>query len=325
MINAHAAMESPVYDRLQTLGDETRVRLLLLLAAHEFTVTDLCAALQLPQSTVSRHLRVLADGGWVVSRADGTSRHYRLAELDPGAAELWRVVGSRAAETLVSRADAERARAVRSRRRQRSREFFSTAAADWDRMRVDLFGAGSDLLPLFGLLDPSWTVADLGAGTGALSARIAPFVRRVIAVDSSAEMLAALESRIDGPGGVESRPGDLEALPIDDASCDLAFMLLVLHYIVEPVEALREARRVLKPGGRLILVDMRAHDREEYRTSMGHVWTGFTSRQIEMWGEEAGFRGVRVSPLPPDPEAVGPLLFIAVLQGDGPLVETEPS
>jgi ubiquinone/menaquinone biosynthesis C-methylase UbiE/DNA-binding transcriptional ArsR family regulator len=314
MIHGPAVTDSPVYDRLQTLGDETRVRLLLLLAGHEFTVTDLCTALQLPQSTVSRHLRVLADGGWVVSRADGTSRHYRLAELDADAGELWGVVGSRAAETAVSRGDAERARAVRARRRQRSREFFSTAAADWDRMRVELFGSGSDVLPLYGLLDSGWTVADLGAGTGALAARLAPFVKRVIAVDSSAEMLSALEIRVEGIDGVESRRGDLEALPVEDGSCDLAFMLLVLHYIVEPVDALREAWRILKPGGRLILVDMRAHDREEYRTSMGHVWTGFTARQIETWGTEAGFGAVRVEPLSPDPDAAGPLLFLAAMR-----------
>jgi ArsR family transcriptional regulator len=305
-----------VYDRLQTLGDETRARLLLLLEDHEFTVSDLCAALQLPQSTVSRHLRVLADGGWVVSRADGTSRHYRLAELDAAAEELWRVVRGRAAEGAASRADAERARAVRSRRRERSREFFSVAAADWDRMRGELFGDGSEMLPLYGLLDPAWTVADLGAGTGALAARISPFVKRVIAVDGSAQMLAALRDRLAGVTNVDSRQGELEALPLEDGSCDVAFMLLVLHYIVEPAEALREACRILGPGGRLILVDMREHDREEYRSSMGHVWTGFAPDRIEAWAKEAGFGRTSVMPLSPDPDAAGPMLFVASMMRD---------
>jgi ArsR family transcriptional regulator len=183
-------------------------------------------------------------------------------------------------------------------------------------MRGELFGSGSEILPLFGFLDAGWTVADLGAGTGALAARISPFVDRVIAVDSSSEMLSALESRLVDAPNVESRQGELESLPIEDGSCDLAFMLLVLHYIVEPPEALREACRILKPGGRLIVVDMREHDREEYRTSMGHVWTGFPGERIEDWGREAGFGHVRVSPLAADPEAAGPLLFVASLRKD---------
>jgi ArsR family transcriptional regulator len=316
MINNAPETLPPVYDRLQTLADETRARLLLLLEAHEFTVSDLCAALQLPQSTVSRHLRVLADGGWVVSRADGTSRHYRVAELDSAASDLWRVVRGRVAEAPSSRADAERARAVRARRRDRSREFFSAAASDWDRMRGELFGESAELLPLFDLLDPGWTVADLGAGTGALAARISPFVERVVAVDSSSEMLSALESRLGDAPNVESRVADLESLPIEDGVCDLAFMLLVLHYIVEPPDALREAVRILKPGGRLILVDMREHDREEYRTSMGHVWTGFSRERIEGWGRDAGFEHVSVRPVPADPDAAGPLLFVASLRKD---------
>jgi len=313
MITAAQPAQAAVFERLHTLADETRARLLLLLGEHEFTVSDLCAVLQLPQSTTSRHLRVLSDGGWVVSRADGTSRHYRQAELEPDAAELWRVVKARVAQTVAARTDTERAREVRVRRRARSREFFSRAAADWDRIRAELFGSGSELLPLFGLLEPSWTIADLGAGTGALTARIAPFVGRVLAVDSSAEMLSALHARLGGQPNVDSRQGELESLPIEDASCDLALMLLVLHYIVEPVDALREARRILKPGGRLVLVDMREHGREEYRTTMGHLWTGFAPDRIRIWAGDAGFEHVDIRLLPPVPEAAGPTLFVAVM------------
>lgn len=314
MISPSPVSGTPVFDRLQTLGDETRARLLLLLEAHEFTVSDLCAALQLPQSTVSRHLRVLADGGWVISRADGTSRHYRLAELDAPAAELWGVVRGRLAETSASQADAERARAVRRRRRERSREYFSTAASDWDRVRAELYGGAAEMQPLFGLLDPAWVVADLGAGTGALSERLSPFTSRVIAVDSSAEMLGVLRERVADRANVDVRQGELESLPIEDDTCDVAFMLLVMHYVVEPVDALREAKRILRPGGRLIVVDMREHDREEYRSAMGHVWTGFGRARVEAWARDAGFERVSVRPLPPDPAAAGPLLFVATMQ-----------
>lgn len=302
-----------VFDRLQTLGDETRSRLLLLLEDHEFTVSELCAVLQLPQSTVSRHLKVLAEDGWVRSRADGPSRHYRMAELDSAASELWSVVRQPVADSPAARDDRERARAVRAKRRERAREFFSSAAADWDRLRDELFGERVETLPFFGLLDGGWTVADLGAGTGQLSGAVAPFVRRVIAVDSSPEMLEALRGRFDGLGNAEVRPGELESLPMADGSVDLAFMLLVLHYIVEPAEALSEACRVLTPGGRLIVVDMREHEREEYRLKMGHVWMGFAPSQIETWAKRAGFSRTDVRPLPPGPEARGPLLFVATL------------
>lgn len=302
-----------VFDRLQTLGDETRSRLLLLLEDHEFTVSELCAVLQLPQSTVSRHLKVLSEDGWVRSRADGPSRHYRMAELESSAAELWGVVRQPVAESPAARDDRERARSVRARRRERAREFFSNAAADWDRLRGELFGERVEVLPLFGLLDPGWFVADLGAGTGQLSEAIAPFVRRVIAVDSSPQMLEALRGRLEGVSTVEARAGELEALPIEDGTVDLAFMLLVLHYIVEPEEALAEACRVLRPGGRLIVVDMREHEREEYQLKMGHVWMGFAGLQIESWARRAGFSRVEVRPLPPGPEARGPLLFVATL------------
>jgi len=302
-----------VFDRLQTLGDETRARLLLLLEDHEFTVSELCAVVQLPQSTVSRHLKVLAEDGWVRSRADGPSRHYRMVELEPEAGELWAVVRQRVADSPAGRDDRERARSVRARRRDRAREFFSNAAADWDRLRDELFGERVELLPLFGLLDPAWTVADLGAGTGSLSEALAPFVRRVIAVDSSLQMLDALRGRLDGVRSVEARAGELEALPIEDGTVDLAFMLLVLHYIVEPADVLAEAWRVLRPGGRLIVVDMREHEREEYRLKMGHVWMGFDGSQIETWAKRAGFSRIDVRPLSPGTEARGPLLFVATL------------
>jgi ArsR family transcriptional regulator len=303
-----------VFDRLQTLGDETRARLLLLLEEHEMTVSELCAVVQLPQSTVSRHLKVLVADGWLRSRASGTSRHYRLSEVDAAAAELWEVVRRTAAASPAAVSDAERARVVLAGRREKSRAFFSGMAGDWDGLREDLFGMGSALSPLLGLLEPDWVVADLGAGTGALTTRVAPFVRQVIAVDGSAAMLEALAARAGDRSNVDVRRGELEALPIEPASVDVAFLVLALHYVVEPWSALAEAHRVLIGGGRLIVVDMREHEREEYRAEMGHVWLGFTASQLEGWARRAGFDGVDVRPLPPSPDAKGPPLFAAVLR-----------
>ena len=303
----------PILDRLSALGDETRVRLLTLLERSEFTVGELCTVLQAPQPSVSRHLKVLASEGWVEARADGRNRHYRLRpDLDDPARSLWRIVRNDVSGEHVFSVDAERARVVLDERRMRASAFFAETSEQWDAMRAELFGSATGLAPLLGLIDPEWTVGDLGVGTGALAARLAPFARHVIGVDRSSEMLATASARLAEAVNVELRLGDLEALPLNDGVLDLAIMALVLHYVVDPPRVLAEARRVLAPGGRLVLLDMRAHGRGPgYAEEMGHVWAGFESERVAAWLSDAGFSSVRVAPLPPDPEASGPLLFLA--------------
>ena len=304
-------LRAGVFDQLSILSDPTRSRLLHVLENRELTVTELCAALQLPQSTVSRHLKILSDDGWVVSRADGTSRYYRLqTALDEAARQLWEIVRDQVSESSAGRQDLRRVDGVLRERRSRSQEYFSSVAEQWDAVRTDLFGDRSPLVGMLALADPDWVVADLGCGTGALSATLAPFVREVIAVDASAAMLAAASRRLDGVSNVDVRQGDLESLPIDQAQADAVVMSLVLHYVAEPSKALGEAARVLRPGGRLIVVDMMPHDRDEYRHQMGHVWQGFSPEQMTGWLSAAGFTHTRYTPLPVDPEVKGPALFV---------------
>ncbi|MFW6206093.1 MAG: ArsR/SmtB family transcription factor [Gemmatimonadota bacterium] len=308
-------MDTPtVFQRLSSLSDETRGRLLHVLEARELTVSELVSVLQLPQSTVSRHLRILSDEGWVTSRAEGPRRYYRRAmRLEPEARRLWEVVRPSLRSSREAAQDAERAREVLARRRTRSQEFFSTAAGQWDSVRRDLFGERPELPALLALLDPDWVVGDLGCGTGQLAETVAPYVRRVVAVDESPDMLAAARRRLGGlrDGEVELRAGRLEALPLESASLDVVVLSLVLHYVPAPERALAEAQRVLRPGGRVLVVDMVAHGREEYREQMGHLWQGFTEAQIQDWLEVARFGGVRYRHLPMDDEAKGPVLFVA--------------
>ncbi|MDB4885555.1 MAG: ArsR family transcriptional regulator [Gemmatimonadetes bacterium] len=303
----------PFLDRLTALADPTRSRLLLLLDRHELTVGELCSAVQLPQSTVSRHLKTLADEGWVTARAEGTSRRYAMpgSLLDPGARRLWHVVRDQVSATPSARHDLARAEQVLHERRTTSQAFFSARASQWDRVRSELYGAGADLAPLGALLDPAWTVGDLGCGTGTTSAALAPFVARVIAVDESSAMLAAARKRLGSHDNVELQSGRLEDLPIEDGALDAGVLSLVLHFVVEPVVVLREAARVLGPGGRLLIVDMLPHEREEYRATMGHVWLGFDEAQLASWLADAGFGAPRIVPLPPDAQAKGPGLFTA--------------
>lgn len=301
---------SDVFDRLSSLADPTRSRLLFVLDRHELTVGELCSALQLPQSTVSRHLKQLGDHEWLNSRADGTSRFYRMVpELDAPARKLWNVVRDQLSTGTTATRDAERAEAILAQRRAASEEFFSSAAGQWDSIRAEMFGKRADLFALSGLLDPSWTIGDLGCGTGPLTELIAPNVNRVIAVDSSRGMLAAARRRLAKTDNVDLKQGTLESLPIDDDTLDVAVLFLVLHYVAEPQRVFSEAARVLKKGGRLLVVDMLPHERAEYRERMGHVWQGFSKQQVEEWMTDAGLASLDHRALPIDSAATGPALF----------------
>jgi ubiquinone/menaquinone biosynthesis C-methylase UbiE/DNA-binding transcriptional ArsR family regulator len=307
-----AAYAQPLLESFSALSDATRCRTLLVLEREELTVTELCAVLQLPQSTVSRHLKTLADRGLVVSRREGTSRYYSPAPDDRSAqARIWEVTRSALAGSPGVAADLRRLDRVLARRSETSQQFFASAAGQWDRLRAELFGADFALGALVGLVPDTWVVGDLGCGTGVTAASLAPYVARVIGVDGSAEMLAAAARRLSRVDNVELRRGTLEALPIDEASLDAALMMLVLHHLPAPGEALAEAARVIKPGGRVLLVDMLPHEHEEYRRQMGHVWLGFAEDQLRRLLANAGFVQTAVHGMPPAAGAKGPALFAA--------------
>ena len=299
---------------MSALADPIRCRMLVLLERHELTVSELCAVLQMPQSSVSRQLKTLADDSWVVSRRDATSRFYSMSvdDLDQGARQLWPIIREQLATSPAATHDEQRLRGVLARRRTKSEEFFATASAGWDHLREGLFGDTFYLWAVLGLIDPALTVGDLGCGTGQLSATIAPYVGRIIAVDASEDMLEAARRRLAESTNVDVRQGQLEALPIADGELDAAMLSLVLHYSPDPSKALTEAGRALRPGGRILVVDMQPHERVEYQQQMGHVWLGFSEKQIDKLLAGAGFGDVRLRPLPVDPDARGPALFAAV-------------
>jgi ubiquinone/menaquinone biosynthesis C-methylase UbiE len=302
-----------ILDQLASLADTTRSRILLLLDRHELTVTELCGIMQLPQSTVSRHLKALADAGWIGSRAEATSRLYAMTRegLDAPTRRLWQLVREQVGSSPAAAQDQRRLQAAVAERRTKSQEFFSSSAGQWDRLRDELFGDRFHLAALAAFAHGDWTIGDLGCGTGQGSAAIAPFVARVIAVDASAAMLQAAKKRLQGIDNIELRRGELEALPIDDARLDAATLMLVLHHVAEPQRALAEVARVLKPGGRVVVVDMLPHDRDSYRQQMGHVWLGFADDHVRRIFDEAGFDEIRIVSLPPDPRSKGPGLFVA--------------
>jgi ArsR family transcriptional regulator len=302
-----------ILDQLSALADATRVRLLVVLERQELTVSELCEVLQLPQSTVSRHLKTLAGGDWISSRREGTSRFYAMVrdQLDRAQRRLWLLVREQFVASAGSAQDELRLDEVVARRRTRSEEFFSSSAGQWDRMREELFGRSSHLRPLLMWLDSSWTVADLGCGTGQVAASIAPSVAKVVAIDDSVEMLDAARQRLGETANVELVRSPLEGLPLEDQTLDAACLMLVLHHLPDPQQVLSEAARVMRAGAQLLLVDMLPHDHEEYRHTMGHVWLGFSAHQIERWLTDAGFDSLRWHVLPPEPATKGPSLFAA--------------
>jgi ArsR family transcriptional regulator len=304
---------TPVLDQLSIVADALRARMLGVLGRHELTVSELCDVIQLPQSTVSRHLKTLSDGGWVACRREGTSRYYSLPvdDLDAARRRLWLLIHEQVRETAEALQDEARLKSVVAERRSKSEKFFSSAAGQWDHVRAELFGRDSHLRPLLGLLDPTWTVGDLGCGTGQVSEALAPFVGSVVAIDSSNEMLGAARERLREHSNVTIRRGTLEALPLEDGEVHAAVAILVLHHTADPARVLAEAARVLCRGGRLLIADMLPHNHDEYRQTMGHVWLGFSERQVERWCTGAGFGPLRWHALPVEPGVKGPSLFVA--------------
>jgi ubiquinone/menaquinone biosynthesis C-methylase UbiE/DNA-binding transcriptional ArsR family regulator len=297
---------------LGSLADATRLRLLRLLERQELGVAELCDILQSPQSTVSRHLKVLGDLGWVNSRKEGTAHLYRtiLDELDPGARRLW----------LVSREQTDRWATVaqdqlRLQRllqvRNDSQSFFAGAAGKWDSLRSQLYGHRFSVSACFGLLSDTLIIADLGCGTGEIAADLSPFVHRVIGIDNSAAMLKAARRRVSNLPNVELRRGELTLIPIDDHFCDVALIVLALTYITDPAAAIRETSRILKPGGKAVIVDLLPHDRDDFRRQMNQHWPGFDLELIRRWLADAGFDVAACRSLPPEPNVKGPALFLA--------------
>ena len=311
---------APLIGWMEGLADETRLRLLHLLEREELSVQELCGVLRSPQSTVSTHLKTLLGQGFLQVRKQGTASLYRVdSGADPQARRLWKLAREASLSWPTVEQDGLRLEVRLEERRQGAEKFFAGAAAEWDELRAQLYGARFEREALLGLLPADWTVADLGCGAGAIAQALAPHVRRVLAIDQSAAMLRAARRRL-GPladpvtGNVELHQAELSQLPLERGSCDAALAVLVLSWVPEVGRVLAEAARVLRPGGRLVLVDLARHADEEFARKLGQVRMGFAQPELTSALEEAGFRSCRLRPIPPEPSARGPSLFLATAQ-----------
>lgn len=297
---------------LATLADGTRVRLLRLLDRQELGVSDLCGVVQLPQSTVSRHLKLLGDESWLISRRQGTTNLYRMVldELDPAQRDLWVLTRNRMAGWATLAQDEVRLAARLAERTGDASAFFDDVAAGWDKTRAELYGTTFGTDALLSLLPGDWVVADFGCGTAALAAELAPHVKQVIGIDNSSAMLAAAVAQTRGHNNVQLKHGQLTSVPLDDGTCDAVLCVLVLTYLEDPAAVLSEMRRVLRPGGRAVVVDLMRHDRDDFRRSLGQRSMGFTPDTLAALLIDAGLTNPRCRSLKPAPDAKGPALLL---------------
>ena len=285
---------------LRLLGDETRLRLLRALSQEALNVSELTAVLGVAQSGVSRHLGLLRDAGLVAEAKSGPYTWYRLAEAtaqpntNGGHGDLWAWLSRHFEEsTPATRADDARLAEVR---RVRKESFAESGRHGDDRRQLVPGRSWAAWARALGLLLPEIDVADLGCGEGYLTLESARWARHVTAIDRSADVLArgrelAARRKL---ANITWKKGDLERVPIADASVDLALLSQALHHAAKPERALAEAHRILKPGGRVLLLDLRQHDEAWVKTKLGDKWLGFTDAALTALLRDAGFEGVRL-------------------------------
>ena len=304
-------LEETIHGDLSCLSLPARTRLLRLLERAELGVGELAEILRLPQPTVSNHLRQLMDRQWVERRREGNARLYQLStKLSKRSRKLWELI--RAERDHEHTEDLDRLTHVLAARSARGEDFFGKIAENWQALRRSLYGDQYILPTLLSLLPSDQVIADLGCGPGETLAALKTSGATLIGVDREPAMLRAAQRRLGEAPQIHLREGHLEALPLEDASLDAALLTLVLHLLPDPARALSELRRVLRPGGKAIILDMVEHERREYQRSMGHRQLGFSDQGLRDL-LPAPLKLSSWRPLPATPGTKGPALFLALV------------
>jgi ubiquinone/menaquinone biosynthesis C-methylase UbiE/DNA-binding transcriptional ArsR family regulator len=291
---------------LKSAGEPTRLRILALLGEAELTVSDLTEILRQSQPRLSRHLRLLTEAGLVDRFREGSWAFFRLGERG-GTAELARtLIGRLKTDDAIVLRDRERLAAVRANRAAAAQSYFRRHAAEWDRIRrLHVADAAVESAIRAALADkPIRSLLDLGTGTGRMLVLFGPDIERGLGLDLSLDMLALARARLDRAGlkHCSVRHGDIYDLALPRASFDVVIIHQVLHFLDDSARAIAEAARVLRPGGRLLVVDFAPHDLEFLREEHAHRRLGFAAETVTQWLEAAGLDVLRQETLPPGPQ-----------------------
>lgn len=283
----------------KAFSDETRLRLVNILLHYELKVGELVSVLDMGQSRISRHLKILSDAGLVDSWKEGVWGFYRIAENGEGR-EFVNAVSYLFEDSPLFAGDLERAAAVMDKRRTDTRRFFNSIAASWDLFKQEIIGDFDLTDAMFARIGHYDVGVDLGCGTGDLLARMTRHAHRVIGVDSSPAMLDRARNRFAGWGErIDFRLGEIEHLPLRDGEVDFAVISLVMQYVAAPETAIAEISRVVRPAGLFVVADFQRHDDRELFQRFSARWPGFSREEIEGWLFANGFeiRNVTEHPL----------------------------
>jgi len=297
---------------LKVVAEPNRLRILLLLRAEELSVAELQEILTMGQSTISTHLSQLKNAGLVEDRRTGKSSLYRLT-TSGGGAVLDQLLDRAKSEIPEAAADRLAMRGVLKKRQDKMRSFFDSVAGRLGKDYVPGKSWKSIAEALLRLMPPM-VIADLGAGEGAFSLLLAQRAKKVIAVDTSDKMIEVAREQAlrNGVKNVEFRLGDMEEVPIKAATADLVWISQSLHHALHPGRALAEANRILRPGGRIVILDLVKHRFEEARELYADEWLGFSETDLESMLEEAGFHDVQTSVVYKEPETPNFQTLLAV-------------
>lgn len=287
----HVALDTMV-DILKAAAESSRLRILALLSRGDLTVSNLTEILGQSQPRVSRHLKLLLEAGLIGRYQEGSWAFFRLSDSDAARDFVLRLVSGIRDADPQARRDLERLAAVKHRRQERATVYFRENAASWDEIRslhAPDRAVEAALLKLVGKR-PFQSMLDLGTGTGRLLEIFSPLYRRGVGIDLSREMLAVARANLDRAGiaNAQVRQGDIFSPPVERDAFDLVTMHQVLHYLDDPARAIAEAARLLRPSGRLVIVDFAPHGLEFLREEHAHQRLGFSDRQIGDWFAEAG-------------------------------------